>query len=80
MSTCAGKEPVSRKFQSLTAMSSHMVMFGGQSLEDSADLNDLFFLRKVLLSSRNQCLVVCDVTGGRFHAYTHGCTQATLTA
>ena len=42
-----GKEPVSRKFQSLTAVSNQMVMFGGQSLEDSADLNDLFYLRKV---------------------------------
>lgn len=42
-----GKEPVSRKFQSLTAMGSQMVMFGGQSLEDNADLNDLFFLTKV---------------------------------
>ncbi|DBA86689.1 TPA: Dynein alpha chain, flagellar outer arm [Trebouxia sp. C0004] len=43
----AGKEPVSRKFQSLTAMGSQMVMFGGQSLEDNADLNDLFFLTKI---------------------------------
>ena len=38
---------MSRKFQSLTAVGSQMVMFGGQSLEDSADLNDLFFLSKV---------------------------------
>ncbi len=38
---------MSRKFQSLTAMGSQMVMFGGQSLEDNADLNDLFFLTKV---------------------------------
>ena len=43
----AGKEPVSRKFQSLTTVGSQMVMFGGQSLEDNADLNDLFFLSKV---------------------------------
>lgn len=43
----AGKEPVSRKFQSLTAIGNQMVMFGGQSLEDNADLNDLFFLSKV---------------------------------
>lgn len=43
----AGKEPVSRKFQSVTAIGSQMVMFGGQSLEDNADLNDLFFLSKV---------------------------------
>lgn len=28
-------------------MGSQMVMFGGQSLEDNADLNDLFFLTKV---------------------------------
>lgn len=33
----------------MTAISNQMVMFGGQSLEDSADLNDLYFLRKVLL-------------------------------
>ena len=47
MCQLVGKEPVSRKFQSLTAFGSQMVMFGGQSLEDNADLNDLFFLNKV---------------------------------
>lgn len=45
----AGQEPVSRKFQSLTTVGSQMVMFGGQSLEDNADLNDLFFLSKVYM-------------------------------
>lgn len=51
----AGKEPVSRKFQSLTAVGDQMVMFGGQSLEDNADLNDLFFLSKVPACMANHC-------------------------
>ena len=38
---------MTRKFQSLTTVGTQMVMFGGQSLEDNADLNDLFFLSKV---------------------------------
>ena len=50
----AGKEPVSRKFQSLTAIGNQMAMFGGQSLEDNADLNDLFFLSKV-----SACMPYC---------------------
>ena len=45
---------MSRKFQSLTAMGSQMVMFGGQSLEDNADLNDLFFLTKVRAAACSQ--------------------------
>lgn len=50
---------MSRKFQSLTAMGSQMVMFGGQSLEDNADLNDLFFLTKVrVLASSQHCVKV----------------------
>lgn len=52
----AGKEPVSRKFQSLTAVPNQIVMFGGQSLEDNADLNDLFYLRKVKLCSAQPAL------------------------
>ncbi len=59
MNCFTGKEPVSRKFQSLTAMGSQMVMFGGQSLEDNADLNDLFFLTKVrVLASSQHCVKV----------------------
>ena len=54
----AGKEPVSRKFQSLTAVGSQMVMFGGQSLEDNADLNDIFFLSKVYTAC--YCAAPCN--------------------
>ena len=57
----AGKEPVSRKFHSLTAIGSQLVLFGGQSLEDNADLNDLFFLSKVHLCSFKYEIQFCEL-------------------
>ena len=48
--TAAGKAPVSRRLHSATVMGTEVVIFGGISMEDNSDLNDLCYLTKVILA------------------------------
>ena len=48
-----GDAPPARKYHTATAATyGEIVIFGGQSLESSSDLNDLYFLIQVCLQTR----------------------------
>jgi len=65
-------------------MGSQMVMFGGQSLEDNADLNDLFFLTKVRAPACSQhcCQGAEALTRlwGHRHLGLHLCSMVQMSA